>query len=497
MRLVFLFILIYFCVPVSLAQNFKQGQSYEAQKGFHPLNIPGIIGEELLLLRISNDSKTGFEKSFILDRFDTSSLNFKGSWSPELPLSGMKAPVREACLIWNNKLCVFYSDFLKEKRQYRLVYYVIDAEGNAGSERELLQLPAAGFNIGSPRFDLSISENGKWLSVFYHSLPARNANTEISVARFDSLYQQTGLTQAQIGFEPGNLRVEQSITDNDGNLHVLLSNEKDSLQRFSLFAFPVFGNEILEYPLEIPGKEIETVRIALGKIDKLFVAGFFRESFGEKSKSAGVFFILTDRESGRVDASSIKLFQTDLKALNAGDIELNKENLRNLKSFGLFPGPDNRALLIADSRSLSIKCEIDYRNGLEVCHDLFASGNLICVSFDARGEPAWYRLIDNAQESVDDGGRYLGFASYEGKSGSVRLLRNVQPPANHKLKEDSYRRAVPVNGILNSNGQFEESNANFELPFPAYTGIVFKEKSGKVYFLSGFSDSFQLNLIRN
>lgn len=497
MRVIMAFILICFLAPGSTAQNFKQGQSYEARKGFHPLSIPGIIGEELVLLRVSLDSKTGFEKSFILDRFDTSSLNFTGSWNPELPLSGMKAPVRESCLIWNNKLCIFYSDFLKEKRQYKLVYYVIDEEGKAGSEYELLQLPAAGFNIGAPRFDLSISENGKWLSVFYYSIPARNANTEISVARFDSLYQQTGLTQAQIGFEPGNLRVEQSITDNDGNLHVLLSNEKDSLQRFSLFAFPVFGNEILEYPLEIPGKEIETVRIAIGKIDKLFVAGFFREAFGENSRSAGVFFILTDRESGRIEASSIKLFQTDLKALNAGDTDLNKESLKNLKSFGLLPGPDSRALLIADSRSLSIKCEVDYRNGLETCHDLFTTGSLICVNFDSRGEPAWYRLIDNAQESVDDGGRYLGFTAFEGKNGSVRLLRNVQPPVNHKLRDDSHRRAVPVTGILNSNGQFKETAADFNLPYPAYTGIVFKEKSGKVYFLSGFSESFQLNSIHN
>ncbi len=478
------------------AQSIESGKSYTSEKSFYAAGMPGILSGELLLLRTMADPKTGHEKSFRIDRFDTASLEFKGSWKPEQIENQAQTLVREDLLIWNGSLCLFNSDFIKEKREYRLSYRVIDINGGIGPEKHLLSLASAQFGIGVPRFKLNISANTKWLSVLFIESTVGRAESEISLFRFDSLGHNSGLTQAQIDFEKLRPELVQCITDNDGNYHVMFKSEKSQVSTYSLFAFPVFGNEILEYPMEIPGKEIESIRFSLDKKEKLFVSGFYREAFEKPGQTSGVFFIRTDRESGRIEASSLKLFLTDLKGLNTGEVKAEKELLKNLHCFELFPDDNGNVMLLADSREFSTKCETDYRNGLEVCRDFFKAGNLFVISFDNLAKPAWFRIIPNEQISLDDGGRHIGFMAYPARYGSVKLIRNTKSPEGGKSRTEEYQRAVPISENVNSNGLYTNGSADFGLPFPAYTGFGFAA-SGHIYLHGAHEQSGTIYKISN
>jgi hypothetical protein len=201
-----------------------------------------------------------------------------------------------------------------------------------------------------------------------------------------------------------------------------------------------------------------------------------------------VFFIRTDRETGKIEANSLDLFHTDLKGLNTGEVKVDKELLKNLNCFALYPDNNGNVLLLADSRAVTAKCETDYRNGLEVCRDLFSSGNLLVLSFDKLANPAWFSFVPNNQSSVDDDGRYLGFMAFPSRNGSLKLVRNTLKETGNRNRPDDFQKAIPVLEDINSNGLYSVNSSDFSLPFPAFTSISYATK-GIIYLYGAYDES--------
>ena len=482
------------------AQSLSFGEVYSYDKDFQIQSIPGETDKHIVAVRASADSKTGLIDKVVLEKFNKQSLSLESTVLLEELFSNKQTDYPEAIHIWNDSLCVFSSEYLKEKKAYALKYRVVGDDNKVGQSHVLMESKSTDFTFNKKHFSISVSKRAKYLSVIHFQNGLRKGETDIHLIRYDSLFEVTSEMNAVLPFPGDGVAIEQEITDDAGNLHLLLRGQNEDEDVFSIFAFPVFGNELIEYKLDIPGKQINSVRMSKNVNDQLLVSGLFQENFEQKGKNSGVFFLRIDRESGSVEAKGLSRFDTDLSGLSAGEESIVERGaFEDFKSRSIYSSGKNGAFFIAEVFGEEEVCETDYRNGLLTCNNVYTAGNLLLINLNEQGKVDWFRIVANSQKSIDDGGKYLGTVAVPGIKSDVILINNRSSSTSQKEKTKAlsdFRTTEVVIESVNSNGQLdsEKSSSSKDLPILPYSAYYSKE--GKVFLISEFEGKSSLLQIK-
>lgn len=472
------------------AQTSGVGPVYSPSKNYAALGVVGIADGQIAIARATTDKNTSLMRDIQLELFDSASLALKSTFTFENIAENKQLNYPEGIYIWNNKIGIFTSAFQKETKSYVLEMRTVEADGQLSNPKTLLTSTTENFAYNRKRFILSVSENHKNLSCIRLSKSGQKSESRIEIGRYDSTFAEINHFEVDLPFDAESPEIVEVLTDNYGNVHVLLKGIKKDEQVFSLFAFPVFNEEAIEYQLTIPGKVITSIKTTLSEDDKLLVSGLTRERFESVEKNSGVFFLRIDRELGIIEAKGTYRFDTDLLGLFSGDEKQpNRNAFENYYTNAVIAGDNNEALLIAEYFKEEERCETDYRTGIITCFQVYTSGPALMMSFNEKGAVDWYTQLNKKQQSIDDGGQFIGTVTLAGKSAGLQMAYNGKSgEATTKQNPiiDAFNRTELLIQKVSSSGQFNQLSSidSCTLPILPYTVKLLRD--GNAYLLSEY-----------
>lgn len=479
--------LIAFCFGVQ-AQIVSVGSQYSPLRNYEALGIVGKSKDNLVLARATTEKNTGLIKDIQVELFDTSSLNLKSVFTFENITENKQLNYPEGIYCWNDNVAIFTSAFIKDSKSYQLNMSLLQIDGKLSAPKTLLISTTENFAYNRKRFILSVSEDQRSLACLRLSISDHKNEARIEIGRYDSTFSELNHIEVNLPFDAESPEIVEVLTDNAGNVHALIRGLKNEEPIYSLYAFPVFGNETVEYQLNIPGKVITSIRTSLTADDKLIISGLTRERFESLERNSGVFFLRIDRESGTVEAKGNYRFDTDLNGLYAGD---ESNPLRNaFEGFSMnriIPGKNNTAILVAEYYKEEEKCETDFRTSIITCFQVYKSGDVLLMSFNEKGAVDWFIQPVKKQQSIDDEGRYLGTIALAGANSGLSLIYNglSSKIANKPdvILED-FNKSVLTLQSFGSNGQSSKQLISKEAELPILPFTSRRLINGATYILS-------------
>ena len=443
--------------------------------------MPGFYKNACVLVRANADEREQIIQDIRIELFDTSKLKLTHSWPVNGLFENRQEFYPEDIRIWNGKICVFGSSFDKQNKSNSLSYLTIDSLGKIGKKIQLQTSETNHFEINKKRFHIVGDSKQDILAVVSLNETSESKNQRLNLNVFDRNFHAIKNLSVQIPFQAENPEMEDVLLDEYGNVHLLLRGNKlnDTLDVvYSVFAFPVMNDEVLEYQLNIPGKIVSSLKMSLGKGEKLLISGLLRDEFQKKSQISSVFFLRINREKGTIENKGIHRIDSDFKSYFIGEEKkFGVEEFSGFKIQRIIPNGKDGILLIAEKISTEEVCETDYRTGLEICHTQFKAGKILIVSFNEGAEIDWYQTIDKEQESQDDEGLNLSFIDLEGQSGIHKFFYNELNQKTNKLRVTEKSQLNEVN--LDGNGQL--TNQTEWLERPIFPSMYFKPNNQIVY----------------
>jgi hypothetical protein len=482
----FIFCISFLVCGISLsAQHVKQGELYSFEKDFFPISMPGFYKNECVLVRANSDKREPFIQDIRIEFFDTSSLNRTHTW----PINGLfenrQLFYPEDIRIWNGQLCVLGSSFDKQNKSNTLHYLTIDSLGKIGKKTQLQTSETNHFEINKKRFHIIGNSKQDNLAVVSLNEMQESKTQKLNLNVFDRNFQEIKSLSVQLPFQGENAEIEDILLDEYGNVHLLLKGNKlnESLDVvYSVFAFPVMNDEVLEYQLNIPGKVVSSLKMSLDHGEKLLISGLLRDEFQKKSQISSVFFLRINREKGTIETKGIHRIDGDFKSRFIGEErQLGAEEFTDYKTQRIIPNGKEGIQLIAEKISTEEVCETDYRTGLEMCQTQFNAGKIFIVSFNERAEIDWYQTINKEQESQDDEGITLSFLYLEGQSDVRKFFYNDLDQKNGKATNKLYgtEKSQLNEVLLDGNGQISMQSVSLERPI--FPSMYFKPNNRTTY----------------
>lgn len=489
MQFRFLFLLV-ISVYSAHAQTLKQGSIYAPERDMGLLRVLGRIGDDCWVARARVDKNSDLPEDILLESFDAISLDPKGSFRLDAVYKNKQIDYPEGIFIWNKRVCLFSSSFSKGQKTYSLIKREVDAQGNLGPNQVMMTCPTDEFVFNQKRFHISISPSGEVASMVHISkLPKENGNIRVHLNLFDSEGAALRTTTIDLAFPVENVECSSLITDDRGNVHLLLKGKKGDQTIYSLFAFPVFGDDVVEYALEIPGKSISSLDLGINSEERIIVSGLFHENFEPSWKVNGLFYLRVDRESGTVEANGIYRFDTDLLGLYSGENEKQeREQFNHFRVVSLLPSKANSATLVAEYFKQEEVCEADYRTGIMMCYQAYSCDKTLLVQLNEQGATDWYLTLPQKQYSVDDDGRYLGVYPFLNSKNGTSLLYNglseKESQRDSLSRVEVFSRSSEVIVPLSSSGQANAIQYPSEVSLPIVVTSVHHEVDGSAYFIA-------------
>ena len=476
----------FFVCGISLsAQQIKRGEIYTCEKDFFPICMPGFYKNACVLVRANSDKSESVIQDILIEFFDTSSLKRTQTW----PINGLfenrQLFYPEDIRLWNDQLCVFGSSFEKQNKSNTLSYLTIDSLGRIGEKIQLQTSETNHFEINKKRFHIIGDKKQDFLAVVSLSATEEGKTQKLNLNVFDRRFQEIKKLSVILPFQGENVEMEDVLLDEYGNVHLLMKGQKmnDSLDVvYSVFAFPVMNDDVIEYQLNIPGKIVSSLKMSLDKVDKLLISGLLRDEFQKKDQISSIFFLRINREKGLIETKGIHRIDSDFKSRFIGEErQVGLDEFSGYKTQGIIPNGKEGILLIAEKISTEEVCETDYRTGLEICHTQFKAGKILIVSFNEGAEIDWYQTINKEQESQDDEGVFLSFLNLEGQSGVRKFFYNELEQKNVKgtNKIHGTERSQLNEVILDGNGQITTQSIFLERPI--HPSMYFKSNNRTVY----------------
>jgi hypothetical protein len=487
MRIWVALLIFSFCIPVG-AQRITQGASWNPAKGTFPVRFAGAAYGFLHLIR-GNASELGILNDVTIEQLDPETLTKQGEWTFPGLFSNRQLSYPEDIRVWNGKLRIFASKYDKQLHQNKLVTQVISSTGVPEPAVDLVWAETEYFAHNNRRFHLaSNAENSRLLAL---SLTDKSAE-KVAGIQFSILDTSLAIIKkmkVDLPYAGKFARIADFSIDEPGNVHVLLRWQKseDSLDiAYSLYAFPIMNEDVSEYELNIPNKQISSLKFALSPDDQLLVAGLARESFQDKDELSCLFYLSIDRESGEIKTRSIEQLDKSLLALSSSDQKTAEPtDFHSIVMQQLLPADDGGALVLLEKSYTKVTCESEFKSGLMICNSHFHRNEIYALHFNKTGEMLWFKEIPKQQHTIDDEGLFLSYSALR-KSGDLLFLYNGAPFKTKLMDEpemNNLERCKLRGILLNGSGELKPLSDLEDISTPFYTGFSLFDR-GNYYFIA-------------
>ena len=332
----------------------------------------------------------------------------------------------------NKELYLFYSRIDSKTKTNNLYFDKINKKTLALSneEKKVAEIDYSGksrSNSGS--FDYVFSKDRSKFMIYY-SLPyEKKGNENLGFQVFDNSMMPIWNKQIVLPYTDELHEVSDYTIDNGGNLHLLgkLYNEKKKEKvkgkvnfKYNILSYYNSGNEFKEFPVEIEGKFLTDMQIAINKDQDIICAGFYSNT-GTYS-IGGSYFLKINSKTKEMTVKSFKEFGMDFitqfmtekeekkakkKAEKGKDVELYEYDLDDI-----ILREDGGAMLIGEQYFIR---EHTYTttgaNGSTTTRTVYYYyyNDIIVLNISPDGSIDWTTKIPKRQVSINDGGFFSSY----------------------------------------------------------------------------------------
>lgn len=392
--------------------------------------LADIVGHDesgFYALRLKSSGFYGANSSFSLEHYDNA-LNKTQAVEVDLTLD-KKERMLEQIIHYNNRLFLFTSLADQKSKHKKLFIQPISKSSllPVGDPRQIASIDYSGHtrsNSGSYGFSVS-GDSTKFL-VFYNLPYDKGQKERFGFHVLDWEMNQLWEKQLELPYEEDLFEVERYKVDDAGNIHLLglLFNEKRKLKRkgepnykYQVLSYRNNGESHTEYPVEIPGKFLSDMQIAILPNQNIVCAGFF--SPGRTTSIKGSYFLTIDAKSGGIQHQSFKEFDADFltEGLSESRAAATKERIEKGKNVELYQfdldeivlREDGGAMLVGEQYYTRVVSSYSPNGGVTSSKTLYYYNNIIVVNINPEGDIEWAHQIAKQQRTANDGGFYSSY----------------------------------------------------------------------------------------
>lgn len=380
----------------------------------YPVSI-GICDQHLLLSQVSNEAK----KERILVKLERQSLSIKETKS----LGALRDPFLHNYIFqWNCGSLIISSAHQPEQKKLSILLEQITDAGISQS----LDFDFSTYIKPTPssRIDACTNKAFDKLAVFHFEQASVNAPVSMHLFIGDEKFEVVKKSVYEL--TPRNYNFDQTaaLLDNDGNLHILMAYKESGIVKYKIFAFPVLSDEIVEYSLDLPDKNIIGINFSLNEKEELVSTGIYASEKIQPQRALGLFYFRIDRETGEVASRNVQDFNYRMEPLSipAGS-GVRRSDFQNFSVKRLENLNDGCTIMFAEQSYVEQVCNNDFRTGTIICNDVNISGEMLAVKFNKEGEVLWFEKRSKQQETINEETAFSGFASLV-NLGDVILIYN-------------------------------------------------------------------------
>ena len=410
-------------------------------------NVDIIFGEEIKEARSSNlESILGYDETGIyvlktegggafssgqdcfIEHFDNKMNQTK---SEELIITDKNGEERDYEFIvhMNNTLYVFSSIENKKTDKVNLYAQTINKKTLRpnNDSRKIAEINYADKGSGSfGDFQFNISKDQTKLMIHY-LLPAKKKEKEkIALIVLDKELGLLWEKKCTLPYLEELFDDERYRIDNDGNAYILgvVYKEKALAKRkgkpnykYQLISYKDKGETYSEYPIELAGKFITDMQIAINDKNDIICAGFY-SNIGTFSIN-GSYFLNINGSNGEIVNKSFKAFDLEFITQNMTEREANKVKKKEEKGKDvelseydlddIILRDDGGAILVGEQFYI-VAHTYSSSNGASYTTYHYNYNDIIVINISPEGQIEWAKKIPKEQESIDDGGTYSSYA---------------------------------------------------------------------------------------
>jgi hypothetical protein len=357
-------------------------------------------------------------QNIILERYDTQN---KLVFSKDLILptpADIKGKFKFEDIYYLNGQLVLFSSYLnKETGKNTAFANKVSPEGVIDQKMVEVSTMTDASKKNAGDFEFVLSNDSSKILV-YNNLPYEKNEAEKFQFR---VVDQNLATVSSKTIAMKQLDKDASITnykvDNEGNVYVLVSTNKDRDERSSKeqkFTYRVLGyffkeDLIKEYEIKIPNKFVTDITFNIDKNKNLIVAGFYAED--KKLKTEGSFFLKVDFDSKQVLTQGIKKFSPEFMEMFMSKSKAKRDDagVAFMSLDKLIVREDGGALLIAEQARAYVVTTTNSKGGSTTTYH-YVNNDIVFVNVNPDGSIQWISRVPKKQHTVNDGGAYSSYS---------------------------------------------------------------------------------------
>ncbi|MEQ9441709.1 MAG: hypothetical protein RIG62_21900 [Cyclobacteriaceae bacterium] len=358
-------------------------------------------------------------------------MDLRRSVEIDLRHEGYRKRRFEQVVLYHGKLLLFTSFPDKEKKLNQLFVQEID-KNTLFAEKDLREIASINYEghsrYNSGIFNYTISRDSSKLLIFYQLPYEKKENERFGFHVYDSDFNLLWEKQITLGYQEELFEVERYRLDNQGDVHVLgkIFNEKRKERRkgevnykYQILSYRNQGNELTEYPVQMPGIYLSNMQIAINDDQNIVCAGLYSEEGSNAMK--GSYFLTIDKESREIVKKTSKEFGPDFmtQGMKKSKAKKTESQMAKGKDVELYNYSLNELILRDDGGAVLVGEQAFSQQVYQYSTNGSATGssytryyyqNIAVISLNSSGVIDWAQKIPKLQVTNRDGGFYSSYA---------------------------------------------------------------------------------------
>ena len=310
---------------------------------------------------------------------------------------------------------LFYESYDRTADIRYLLCRTLDAEANLGDIQVLEVLDSRFRNRGE--FDVQLSKDRSKIAIFTNPPYERQKSENFYVRVFDPSLNELWNADVELVYQDRNFGIMDFEVSNAGDVFILSYFDRSPNLTFTNnrdldYKLMKIGsgeeNEIIEFDLGLQNVRVHSIGIECDITDgEMAISGFYgrRNSWDMD----GALYLGFDQIAGEVIHSNLNPFSIDFVAQFSKMRAKRGKGIRKNFVFRQFVSrPDGGAYVVAEDYELIVRT-VQTGRGTTTTNYYYYYRDIIVLSISKEGNVDWYAHIPKEQNSMNDGGYYLGY----------------------------------------------------------------------------------------
>ena len=310
---------------------------------------------------------------------------------------------------------LFYESYDRTADIRYLLCRTLDAEANLGEIKVLEVLDSRFRNRGE--FDVQLSKDRSKIAIFTNPPYERQRAENFYVRVFDPSLNELWNADVELVYQDRNFGIMDFEVSNAGDVFILSYFDRSPNLTFTNnrdldYKLMKIGsgeeNEIIEFDLGLQNVRVHSLGIECDITNgEMAISGFYgrRNSWDMD----GALYLAFDQIAGEVVHSNLNPFSTEFVAQFSKLRAKRGRGIRKNFVFRQFVSrPDGGAYVVAEDYELIVRT-VQTGRGTTTTNYYYYYRDIIVLSINKEGDVDWYAHIPKEQNSMNDGGYYLGY----------------------------------------------------------------------------------------